>query len=125
MSDRLTPFGVIDRYFYSGDDNGGPVLGWGSFHAQRITELLAAEGWAFVRKIAVPADLDDSPELAELPNGSVLFDDDCDVVVKDGESDGEKADGVWRFWGSDPTPNEEEAVICLPALLIHDPRKPR
>lgn len=41
---RLTPFGVIDRYFYQGDD-GRPVLSWGSFHAQRIINLLAAEGY--------------------------------------------------------------------------------
>jgi hypothetical protein len=46
----LTPFGVIDKYFYSGDDNGGPVLGWSSYHAQRILELLDAEGYEIVKK---------------------------------------------------------------------------
>lgn len=44
MSDRLTPYGVIDKYFYSGDD-GKPVLGWSSFHAQNILDLLTAEGY--------------------------------------------------------------------------------
>lgn len=41
---RLTPFGVIDRYFSEGDE-GRPVLSWSSFHAQRIIDLLTAEGY--------------------------------------------------------------------------------
>ncbi|WPH57675.1 hypothetical protein [Mycobacterium phage WXIN] len=111
MSDRLTPFGVIDKYFYSGDDNGGPVLGWAGFHAQRIMDLLSAEGYAFVKVIREEAERD------ALPNGSVLFDGDADVVAKIGESDGICSDGVWQYWGSD---YGEEAVVHLPAMVIYE-----
>ncbi len=71
------------------------------------------DGFALIRQIPVPADLDRSPELDALPDGSVVFDSDLDVMVKD--------QGVWRYWASEPGPDEEEAVVCLPALVIHEP----
>lgn len=40
--ERLTPFGVVDSYFCTN------TLGWSSFHAQRILELLEAEGYVIV-----------------------------------------------------------------------------
>lgn len=65
--------------------------------------------------IPVPRDLDNSPELDALPSGTVLFDGDEDVVIKDPA-------GVWRYWGSEYRPDEPEAVICLPALVIRKPK---
>lgn len=49
-------------------------------------------------------------QVDSLPVGSVLFDVDRDVIVR--------ADEGWRFWG-DESAFTEDAVICLPALLIH------
>jgi hypothetical protein len=41
-TDRLTAFGVIDRYLYAEE------IGWPSFHAQRIIERLEAEGYKII-----------------------------------------------------------------------------
>lgn len=50
-------------------------------------------------------------EINALPNGSVLFDADLDVMVK--------YDGAWHYWGIDYEESDEEGTVMLPALLLH------
>jgi hypothetical protein len=53
--------------------------------------------------------VDTEAELKELPDGSVIFDSDCDVVVKFA--------GRWHAWNSD----EPGATVTLPVMVVHTP----
>jgi hypothetical protein len=86
---------------------------WDSHLYKALASAVIGAGYAPVRRIPVPVDLDNSPELDGCPNGTVLFDSDEDVMVK--------YDGKWRFWGVDYEDDDEEGTVCLPATVVHYP----
>lgn len=78
--------------------------------AEAVLASLSGLGWQLRRQISTDEDLD------ALRPGSVIFDADHDVIAKDDF-------GLWCFWGDFPGPDDEEATVTLPALVVYEAKE--